>query len=156
MHWSVRMTNTYSTSTKCSSLISLSVMDESLPAFHAPTHLVTFSVIGQASHPYRPDTRTEATAAAHSLNFSVIAFLRGERGFIQVKLLHLDLKRNLGWSWPQSIFEAKLNLCVCLSLNRDKNCVGHEKMMADLFSRLSQTPPFSTRFCPVKSGKDRL
>ena len=43
--------------TKYSSLISLSVMDESL--------LVTFSVIGQASHPY---TRTEAIAAAYSLN----------------------------------------------------------------------------------------
>ena len=50
--------------TKYSSLISLSVMNESILAFHAPTHLVTFSVIGQASHPY---TRTEATAAAYKL-----------------------------------------------------------------------------------------
>ena len=43
-------------------------MNESLLAFQAPIHLVTFSEIGQASQPY---TRTEATAAAYSLNFSI-------------------------------------------------------------------------------------
>ena len=55
--------------TKYSSLISLFVMDESLLAFQAPIHLVTFSEIGQASQPY---TRTESTAAAYSLNLSTV------------------------------------------------------------------------------------
>ena len=56
--------------TKYPSLISVSVINASLLVFHAPTHLVTFSVIGQASLPY---TRTEATAVAYNLNFSVVS-----------------------------------------------------------------------------------